>query len=64
MVELDKKWLFSKKNGCIQVKVVDLWQSGYITAEVLLFWQKWLYSCKVIVIGQGCCIRAEMVVFV
>ena len=30
---------------------------------MVVFWQKWLYSGKVVVFGQSCCNRAKFVVF-
>ena len=30
---------------------------------MVLFAQKWLYSCNVVLLGQSDCIRAKVVVF-
>ena len=38
-------------------------QSGCILAKVLEFGQIWLYSGKNVVFGQGCYIRAKVVLF-
>ena len=50
---IGKKWFYSGKSGCIRTKVV-------------VFGQKWLYLCKVVVFGQkflysgkSGCIRAK-----
>ena len=45
-----QKLLYSSKNGCIRTKFVVFGQNGCIR-------QKWMYSCKVVVFGQGGYIR-------
>ena len=49
MIVLPAKWSYLDKSGCIQEKVV-------------VFGQKWLYSGKVIVLGQNRCVREKVVV--
>ena len=39
IVVIHQKWLYSGKKGCIRAKVV-------------VFVQKWLYSCKFVLFGQ------------
>ena len=53
-------WLYSGKISCIPAKVVLFGQSGcflkngFSRTKVVVFRQKWLYSGKVVVIGQNC----------
>ena len=49
-VVLRQKLLYSSKNGCIRTKFALFGQNGCIR-------QKWLYSFKVVVFGQGGYIR-------
>ena len=46
MVVIEQKWFYCDKNCCI-------------CAKLGLFGQKWLYSGKVVVFGQGGCILAK-----
>ena len=59
-----------RQSGCIPAKVVIVGQSVFIREKVVVFVQKWLYSCKSgsirakdVVFGQRGCIRENVVVF-
>ena len=38
-------------NGCISAKVIVFGQKRLYSGNVVVFGQKWLYSCKVVVFG-------------
>ena len=70
MVVLGKNCLYSGKSGCIRAKLVVFRQKWFCLDNVVVFekmalvGQKWLYSGKVVVIGQNCFIFcAKVVVF-
>ena len=59
MVVFGEKWLYSVKSDCIRAKKVlfcekkaAFIQSGFNLAKVVVFRQKWLYSCKVVLFVQ------------
>ena len=66
---IQAKWLYSKKRGCVREKMVVLGQTVCTRAKWLYLDKsafiraKRLYSGKVVVFGQSCCILADMVLF-
>ena len=56
------KWLYSGKSCCFRAKVVVLKQSGcMLESDINL--AKVVVFGKMVVFGQGCCIRVRAVVF-
>ena len=55
--------LYSGRSSCIRYGWLIFSKCGCIRAKVVVFGQKWLHSCNVVVIGESGCTRAKMVVF-
>ena len=53
-----RKWLYSGKSGCIsgqsgsiRAEMVKFGQNGCIQEKVVVIWEKWLYSGKIVLFG-------------